>query len=404
MPVNLDAIPQKATKANRPRNLRWLIALVVFMVAGGFLTLWFWRSSRAGSTFWFYFLVLPFSLWLFLFSFRRLIYKGKQVWGSAWDAERENIVEHETLRGQRYARLVYCDTTTALTPKRQSLAKAALANNSVLESSHPRAGEGVIRHSRLAGEKGTEAAAIATIAIRQALSKVVPVISSFPENFTCYVSLQINAGITQEELQALWEQTTSDSQRTTTSFSHYTDISALDAWLDLPPMSASVLVILAAQVTDHPHENSGEAVCCQVFCNREEAQSGVPTLANVHRPEKSVKGRAVNSFDRSLLWANLKPDAIENAWLSGEGMGSDENWLEIIEKFGLALKQGQGSWLLDNVIGYPGKAAPWVTIDAAREKAGMTGEPQLYVWGTGNGISWIGAVTAPKASEAVDAR
>lgn len=256
----------------------------------------------------------------------------------------------------------------------------------------------------MAGEKGANAAAIATVALRQVFSKLAPVISSFPDNFICYVSLQINAGITQEELQALWEPMMSSSKLTTISLSHHTDISALDAWLDLPPMTPSVLVIVAAQVTDHPQENTGEAVCSQVFCNRGEAQSGMPALANVHRPEKSDKGRAVNSFDRSLLWANLKPDAIENAWLSGEDMGSDENWLEIIEKFGLTLKQGQGSWLLDNVIGYPGKAAPWITIDAAREKAGMTGESQLYVWGTGNGASWIGAVTAPKASEAVDAR
>jgi len=43
MPVWLDAVPEKAPLAKRPVTQRWLLLLVIFILAGAALT--FWNST-----------------------------------------------------------------------------------------------------------------------------------------------------------------------------------------------------------------------------------------------------------------------------------------------------------------------------------------------------------------------
>jgi hypothetical protein len=72
MPIYLDEVPGNVDDISRPVTIRWVIFLVVIMLAGVVLTLWQWTGERRGISFWFTALGLPFCLWGILAVFRHI--------------------------------------------------------------------------------------------------------------------------------------------------------------------------------------------------------------------------------------------------------------------------------------------------------------------------------------------
>ena len=75
MPIYLDEVPDNVDGISRPVTIRWVIFLVVIMLAGVVLTLWQWTGERRGISFWFTALGLPFCLWGILAVFRHIGYR-----------------------------------------------------------------------------------------------------------------------------------------------------------------------------------------------------------------------------------------------------------------------------------------------------------------------------------------
>lgn len=103
MPVDLTCIPARAKRQSAPSFKRWVILLVVLIVAGAGSTAYFWPTSSPTNTamFWFCFLGIPSAIGGVAFAFRWLIYLAGEWLADGWDAAREWDLAQDILCGQR---------------------------------------------------------------------------------------------------------------------------------------------------------------------------------------------------------------------------------------------------------------------------------------------------------------
>lgn len=149
MPVLLDAIPEKATKVQRPDTRRWLLFLAFVMLGGIALALWNWTTERTGFIFWFTALGLPFCTWGLLFSLRRFAYKAEQVGSESRNVEREKLIECETRRGQRCAWILGTCIQHISGNKPGMLGNAVMHPTPTTGISTPRGGTAAVRYAAL---------------------------------------------------------------------------------------------------------------------------------------------------------------------------------------------------------------------------------------------------------------
>jgi hypothetical protein len=85
MPVDLTCIPPRAKRQSAPSFKRWVILLVVLIVAGAGITALFWpmNSPTHTPTFWFCFLGIPLAAGGVAFAFRWLFYLAGDGWQMA---------------------------------------------------------------------------------------------------------------------------------------------------------------------------------------------------------------------------------------------------------------------------------------------------------------------------------
>lgn len=103
MPVDLTCIPPRAKRRSAPAFKRWVILLVVLIMAGAGITAFFWPTSSPThtATFWFCFLGIPSVIGGVAFAFRWLIYLAGEWLADGWDAAREWDLAQDIRSGQR---------------------------------------------------------------------------------------------------------------------------------------------------------------------------------------------------------------------------------------------------------------------------------------------------------------
>ncbi|QPS69776.1 Uncharacterised protein [Enterobacter asburiae] len=103
MPVELTCIPPRAKRQSAPSFKRWVILLVVLIMAGAGITAFFWPTSSPThtATFWFCFLGIPSVIGGVAFAFRWLIYLAGEWLADGWDAAREWDLAQDIRSGQR---------------------------------------------------------------------------------------------------------------------------------------------------------------------------------------------------------------------------------------------------------------------------------------------------------------
>ncbi len=149
MPVNLDAIPDKAPQIPRPATARWIMFGVMVFLGGMGITLWFWQGERTGFKFWFTATCLPVLFWGSMFAVRRIGYKLLCVSRDARNKEREILIASEVARGQRFAWLVGQYLVNALEADGVKTHLAAIKKSPILEPVLARDGVSSVRHSAL---------------------------------------------------------------------------------------------------------------------------------------------------------------------------------------------------------------------------------------------------------------
>ncbi|MCS3424558.1 hypothetical protein M2403_003181 [Rahnella sp. BIGb0603] len=397
MPVNLDIIPAIATKVVRPRVRRWLIFWAFLLLAGAVATLWFWKNEHTGMAFWFTAAVVPTAVWGVLFSLRRISYKCDQIWAASWNKERNQLLEDETVRGQRHLWLHGCASFTTLGKNTGALVSAVLKNTPLMSSSVPRTGGATLRHTRLGNDHSTVPELL--LECRSVLSvRMNSLLDALPAEMPCYVLLDIhvdsNPAVNAAAAQEFREVFSRPLRQLNGS-----GLAALDSWTDMTWGIPSALLIVSTQINASPTNNSGEAAAAMLLTNC--PSTADPQAVHIHRPERGSAGMLSKTMSRALLWAKAAPASVTQAWLTGGNLLTDSGWSTACETNALALNIQKQCGFIDNITGFTGVAAPWLAYITAATQCREDGITQAVAVQTATDEIWVGCVSAP-ASDVKD--
>lgn len=363
MPIWLDAIPEKAGSVPRPDTRRWLLFLALVMLGGITLTFWNWATERTGFIFWFTALGLPFSLWGLLFSLRRVAYKAEQVGAESRNVEREKLIEHETRRGQRCAWILDTSVQHVNGNKPRALVNAIVHAIPPTNISTPRGSTTAVRYMALTAFQ-TDLKAEIIYATSSLAARIQKITETLPKGISCCLMLDCD-----DDIRALVEERLKDELIAKTGrvfrMTANKGLTAFDAWLDRRWENPGILAAVTFSLPSLPNEGDADAITLVVLSNRKAAD--YPDAVCLHRPEKGQETQLVKSLNRALLWAAVKPEMLKAGWCTGPAITRGGGWNKACEDNGVAFSLSENNRSLDPILGYAGRAAPWLAIILAAE-------------------------------------
>ncbi|WP_329911750.1 hypothetical protein [Serratia quinivorans] len=370
MPVWLDAIPEKATRAPRPDTRRWLLFLAFVMLCGLALTLWGWATERTGFVFWFTALGLPFCTWGLIFGLRRFAYKAEQVGAESRNVEREALIERKIQRGQRCAWILGTQIQASAGNKASELLAAMKRAVPVVDFSRPRGCEKPVRYAALTAFQ-TNLAEELKATVTKLTTRVEEIVEPLPAELPYYLMLDCDSDIyplIEDQIKAELLNKTGRAIRLMSG----KGLAAFDTWLDKRWDNPGILVAVTLSLPAASQEGDADAVSMVVFSNRKAL--AYPDALRLHRPERGTETTLTKTLTRALLWAKVPPEELQGSWFSGTALTQGSGWNNACEENGVGYSLSEDNFSLDPVLGYTGHAAPWVAIilaDAAFEQRGV---------------------------------
>ncbi len=397
MPIYLDEVPDSVDRLSRPVTLRWVIFLVVIMLAGVVLTLWQWTGERRGVSFWFTALGLPFCLWGILAVFRHIGYRLELNGEAGWNDECDDLEETEISRGKRFAWILDTWLQTPAGRGTGSLGAAMAQGFPLLKTAIPRAGGQPVRHARITDFDSDPNALVK--AIEKAVFRINKTLACLPETLPCWLMFDCDAALSAEEEDELLRRVMNQSERELRQIPGQ-GMSALDYWLDHRWAKPSALVILTLSLRPSPQENDAEAIALMVLCNRKSHQ--YPDAVRLHRPQQSSPETLTHNMAHALRWAELSPDAIKGIWITGEAVTGRPGLNQSCEDNKLTLSLTDGIKSIDATLGYAGQASPWIAVALAAGVVPELGAQLVAVQpAPGRDDIWLTAVTAEEPQKDV---
>lgn len=397
MPIYLDEVPDNVDGISRPSTMRWVIFLVVIMLACVVLTLWQWTGERRGISFWFTALGLPFCLWGILAVFRHIGYRLELNGEAGWNYECDDLEETEISRGRRFAWVLDNWVQTPAGRGTGSLSAAMALGTPLLKTAKPRSGGEAIRHAPIA-DFDADPDAVAK-AIEKAALRINKILASLPEKLSCWLMFDCDADLPVEKEAELLQLVTDKSGRALRQIPGQ-GMNALDYWLDHRWAKPSALVVLTLTLRPSPQENDAEAIASIVLCNRKSHQ--YPDAVRLHRPQKSCPETLTHNMAHSLRWAELSPDAIKGIWITGEAVTDRPGLNQSCEDNKLTLSLTDGIKSIDATLGYAGHASPWIAVALAAGKVSEQGAQLIAAQpDPGSDDIWLTSITAEEREKDV---
>lgn len=370
MPVWLDAIPEKAANVARPNTRRWLLFLACVMLGGIALTLWGWALERTGFVFWFTALGLPFCTWGLIFGLRRFAYKAEQVGAASRNREREALIEREILRGQRCAWILGTHIQMQAGSKSSELLAAMSRGAPAIDVSTPRGGTRPVRYAALTAFQSNLSEELKA-SVSKLTTRVAGIMARLPKALPCWLMFDGDSDL-YPQIEA--QLNTELSQKTGRIFRLMSGkgLAALDTWLDKRWDSPGLLVAVTVSLPASPVEGEADAITMLVLSNRKTL--AYPDALQLHRPQRGAEPMLTTTLSRALLWAKVQPDELQGSWFSGPVLTQGSGWNSACEENSVTFSLSKENTSIDAVLGYTGRAAPWVAItfaDSAFEQRGV---------------------------------
>ncbi|OEI70701.1 hypothetical protein [Enterobacter sp. ku-bf2] len=370
MPVELERIPAQEKLPPRPRFKRWLLLGIVMLLAGVAATFLFWKGERSGAAFWGLSTGLPVVLWGLLIVGR---YFGYVLLCAS--CERKNATtaaryRSDVARGQRFAWLIGEVLINGLGPVSPMTHEAVLAKKPLMMPCEPVNGGNPVRHRALAamGEMADREAHY----FQEITAHVQNLVSLLPPTLTCYLAVD-----TGEQFSTLPSLLQKSVTRPLVRIRDLTGLEILDYWLDCHYDRAAALLVVSAQLYEHPPEDSGEAISMLLLTNCR--LKDIPDVSvRVHRPQICRDGNLDRAFERVMMWSGLEKNALKQAWTSGGQMASGDIFSKAREAHAPGLKADKITHI-DTVVGFAGVAAPWQALQLAARQCLSDSETQLIV-------------------------
>ncbi|HEY2452100.1 MAG TPA: hypothetical protein VGI71_05700 [Scandinavium sp.] len=397
MPIYLDEVPDEEDSLSRPVTLRWVILLIVIMLAGVVLTLWQWTGDRRGISFWCTALGLPFFLWGTLLIFRHIGHRLELNGEVGWNHECESLKESEIARGQRFAWVLDTWVQTQAGRGTGSLSAAMTLATPLLKTAVPRAGGQPVRHARITDFD------VDPDAIKKAIEKVAIRIKNtlerLPETLPCWLMFDGGTELPAEDEAEILQLLTLKSGRDLRQLSAK-GMNALDKWLDNRWDKPSALIVLTLALRPSPQENDAEAITSLVLCNRKSHQ--FPDAVRLHRPQRSNHETLTRNIAHALRWANIPPDGVKGIWISGEAVTDRPGLNKACEENTLTLSLTDDIKNIDATLGYTGQASSWVAIALAAETVREQGAQLIAAQpDPASDDIWLTAITAKERQKDV---
>jgi len=397
MPVYLDEVPDDVDNISPPVTLRWLIFLIVILIAGVLLTLWQWTGERSGISFWFTALGLPFCIWAIMLVFRHVGYRLELNGEAGWNHECQNLKDTEIERGQRFSWVLDTWVQTLAGRGTGRLNAAMEQATPLLKTAKPRAGGAAVRHSPMTDFDSDP------LALDKALEKVATrlknTLARLPETLPCWLMFDSDAGLTAEKeaevLQLLGQKSRRELRRLSAN-----GLSALDNWLDNRWDKPSVFIALAISLRPSPQENDAEAIASMVLCNRKSHQ--FPEAVRLHRPQRSDHEALTKNMKHSLRWAGLVPGSVRRIWITGEAVTDCPGMNKACEDNALTLSLTDDIKNIDTVLGFAGLASPWIAAALATGVVQEQGAQMIAAHPEpGSEDIWLASITAEERQKDV---
>ena len=398
MPIYLDEVPDNVDGISRPVTIRWVIFLVVIMLAGVVLTLWQWTGERRGISFWFTALGLPFCLWGILAVFRHIGYRLELNGEAGWNYECDDLEETEISRGRRFAWVLDTWVQTPAGRGTGSLSAVMSQGTPLLKTAKPRAGGEPVRHARITDFDSDPEAL--TKAVEKAVLRINKTLARLPETLPCWLMFECDADLSVEKEAEMLQLVTETSGRALSQIPGR-GMNALDYWLDHRWEKPAALVVLTLSLRSSPRENDAEAIAAMVLCNRKSHQ--YPDAVRLHRPQKSSPETLTHNMAHALRWAELSPDTIKGIWITGEVVTGRPGLNQSCEDNKLTLSLTDGIKNIDGTLGYAGQVSPWIAVALAEGKVSEQGAQLVAAQpDPGSDDIWLISMTAEEQEKDVN--
>lgn len=390
MPVRLDRVCALAPRPARPRVLLWLGQLPLLLVLGMGLTFMFGSQALGEQPidFWGLALGVPLLGWCALSFARVLIYMGQQRAADGWDEARQDDLNCRIRQGRRSQQVLGVSLYTAFRePGAQPAAQLdfLLNGNKSLKAQPSWLGGAPLRHSRLRSGAEKDAEIVLLRVLTHVLAELAQSLAHLPDDAPLALLLEIESGLSESLLRRVWQQAWREAGiRQSAEPVENNGLAAVDQWLDQRIGDQALLLVLALQFTPDQPEDTAEVVVGLLLGNRL-TQSVLPPMAYLHRPEQE---RQANPDDllcatrQALDWVPLQAQSIEQVWRVGIDAQRNATLAAVLAEVPLPAMHNQGLCNLDDLLGHPGPASPWLAIAAATQTIGRgTGSQFIFSGG-----------------------
>jgi hypothetical protein len=219
--------------------------------------------------------------------------------------------------------------------------------------------------------------------LKQVLGDMAQTLGQLPDNPPLAFLLEVESSLPEGVLRRVWREAWRASGiRQSTVPVEGSGLAAVDHWLD-QCIDDQALLVVALQFAPEQLEGSTE-VAVGLLLGKRLSQSGLTPIAHLHRPEQeheaSVDG-LLYAARQALDWVPLPAQSIEQVWRAGIDAQRHAALATVSAKIPLPAKPNQGCCSLDDLLGWPGPASPWLAIAAAAQTIERGAGPQFIFSG-----------------------
>lgn len=389
MPVRLDQLLPPAPIPARPRLWLWLALLPLCLLLGVGLT---WKLGgqalpRDELHFWSVALGVPLLGWSAASFLRASVFIGQQRAAQGWDEAREADLLDRFRRARRSQQVLSVSVYTGLRDFQSPAAvqlDAFLGGTRALKARASQADGEVLRHSRFEGVTAPQPEQALLQVFARTLTELGQTLAQLPDDRPLALSLEVDSQLHEHEVHQIWQQAWSDSGiRQPTTPIENSGLTMLDQWLDQRISDQALLLVIAVQWAPARVEGSAEAAVGLLLGNRL-TQTTLPPIAYLHRPEQARQPTTETlryAMHHALEWVPLPTNSIEQVWKVGIDAQRDVQLTTVLTQASMPSKPNHRLCNLDALLGFPGKASPWLAIAAAAQTIERGVGPQIIFSG-----------------------
>jgi len=389
VPVRLDRLPPPAPKPARPRLWLWLALLPLCLLLGVGLA-WVLGGQaqfRDELRFWSFALGAPLLGWSAVSFVRASLFIGQQRAAQGWDEAREADLFSRLRRARRSQQVLSVSVYTGLrdveSPASAQL-DAFLDGTRALKAQPSRADGEILRHSHLVGVTDAHLDGALLQVLVRTLNELRQTLAQLPDDKPLALLLEVDSQLQQGQVHQLWQQAWSGSGiRQSTTPVENRGLAAVDQWLDQRITDQALLLVVAVQYAPADAEGTAEAAVGLLLGNRL-TQATLPPMAYLHRPEQEshlTTETLRHAMHQALEWVPLATSSIEQVWKVGIDAQRDVELTTVLTQASMPSKPNQGFCNLDALLGFSGKASPWLAIAAAAQAIERGAGPQFIFSG-----------------------